>query len=192
MRHSVFGSFIAVFGLMITMVFTNCDGQSEGTLFSNFASSCVGLDCNAVEKSRLLGLRINHPETLWVYPWADQINVGGDCNEGGYEDSLITWRLSSEGQGLATSEALYADTLNEVYQAACVNGRFSLLIDLKDASLRSRTGLDAGSGPRSHTLEVEIFGIEYNEAGEPQRVRNPGLSPDTVPLVPICQANQNC
>jgi hypothetical protein len=192
MRHSVFGGGFALFGLMVTLVFTNCDGQSEGNLFANYASTCVGLDCNKVEKQSLLDLRVNHPETLWVYPWATQINVGGDCNEGGYEKSVVTWRLTSSGEPLINSDAMYSTTLNEAYLAECVNGRFSLLVDLRNALGDLRTGLDPGTGPQQHTLEVQIWGLETNESGEEVRIPNPAISPDYVPLVPLCVASQSC
>ncbi|MEO0335301.1 MAG: hypothetical protein AAF202_02850 [Pseudomonadota bacterium] len=192
MRHGFFGAGFVLLGLLVTMAFTNCAGESQGNLFANFASSCVGLDCNLAEKQTLLDIRVNHPETLWVYPWAQQINIGGDCNEGGYDKSVVTWRLSSNGLPLMNSDSRYAATLNEAYLAECVNGRFSLLVDLMDASANLRQGLDGGSGPVQHTLEVEIRGIEINEQGEEVRVQNPAITPDYVPLIPLCVASQSC
>lgn len=192
MRPTVFGTGLAILGLLMAFAFTNCAGQNEGSLFANYASSCVGPDCTVAEKQTLLDIRVNRPETFWVYPWAEAVNIGGDCNEGGYEKSRVEWRLSVSGVPLINSEARYAVTLNDSYRAECKNGRFTLLVDLMDANQGLITGLNSGGGATQHTLEVEIFGIEVDEEGREVPVPNPVLSPEYVPLVPICAASQSC
>ena len=136
---------------------------------------------------------MNKPETFWVDGYTTKLNLAGDCNEGGYENSLITWRLSASGTPLMNSETRFQQSSgNPIYRAECVNGRFTLTIDLMDADGNVRQGLSAGNLQIEHKVEVEIFGVTTNGNGTDVLESNPALSPEVVMLQPICILSGNC
>lgn len=167
--------------------FTNCDVYSESSgMFNQFASTCSGDECSGgVQRADYLKLRANYPNPFYVLSTASYLNVAGECNEGGYPDSVITWNLY-EDQSIKAS----SDENPEAYQGKCVNGRFSIKVRIvhnygTEAAPDNYYGLQipprAGNTFKSHLLEVELYGVDENGTA----IKNPSLAPESIWLVPI-------
>lgn len=178
---------ILFFSALVATQFTNCDVYSESSgLFNQFSMSCVGNECSGTgAKAEFLKIRVNYPNPFYVLSTISYLNVAGECNEGGFPDSVITWNLF-EGQTIKSS----SDENPAEYQGRCVNGRFQLKVRVvhnygTDAAPDNYYGLQvpprANNIFKDHLLEVELYGID--ETGTP--IKNPSLSPEAIWLVPI-------
>lgn len=174
---------LSLVGLTLTQ-FTNCDVYSENGLFNQYSVSCVGDECGSTDgRVDFIKIKANYSDPFVVLSTAQFINVAGDCNEGGFEDSVIVWRLY-DGQTLkATSDE------DPTFAGGCVNGRFTLKVRIRHNYGGSTPdwydGLQVPPRSsnlfRSHLLEVEIFGRDEEGA----LVKNPSLAPESIWLVPI-------
>lgn len=175
---------LGLMGLTLTQ-FTNCDVYSENGLFTQYSVSCAGAECGSTDgRVDFIKIKANYSDPFVVLATAQFINVAGECNEGGFEDSVVVWRLY-DGQTLkATSDE------DPTFAGSCVNGRFTLKVRIRH-NYGSATAADWYDGLqvpprasnlfRSHLLEIEIFGRD--EAGN--LIRNPSLAPESIWLVPI-------
>ncbi len=165
--------------------FTNCDVYSENGLFNQYSQSCAPEQCGSNDaRVDFLKIRANYADPFVVLPSAQYINVAGECNEGGFLDSVIVWKLY-DGQTIKASS-----DEDPLFSSACVNGRFTLKVRIRHnfgthAAPQWYDGLQvpprASNLFRSHLLEVELFGRD--EDG--QLIRNPSLSPESIWLVPL-------
>lgn len=169
-----------------------CDVSSEAGLFNNSSEQCQGANCNSSTGVDYLKIRPNYKDPFTVNPSAVRVNIGGDCNEGGFKENIITWKLF-QGQNLkTTSDAAFANTngMNTAYLASCKNGRFTLLVDIeyKYPSFSNPVpGLrvpneNCESRPcyEAHDLHIEFFGLDENG----DRIKNPSTAAETIRLVP--------
>lgn len=133
----------AVLILVLLTSYTNCDVQSSSAFMAQSSSTC-GTSCNGMMNTDLLEVKVNIPDTPsnYIYPASvTQFNVGGACNEAGFPENAITWKIINSNQ------AEVASSTTTGANGKCQLGRFSLLINT----------VNALSG--QHTLVVEIFGL---------------------------------
>jgi hypothetical protein len=116
-------------GLILLFAFTNCDSYSEQLQQPSQSNvACLddpdGEDCVRGNKD-LLELRINSGSEVKIYANEVEVNVGGDCNEGGFPDNLIRWEVRPEGGGQVLSSSG-----SQRLDGKCVNGRYNILVRL--------------------------------------------------------------
>lgn len=106
-------------GILFTQ-FTNCDVYSDSSVFNGLSSDnctsggeCFGQDANMLELATV--------NRLFVLSSQGVADLGGDCNEGGFPYSKITWEIKQNGTTVRTC--------NDVNTCgSCVNGRFQVQI----------------------------------------------------------------
>ena len=133
----------AVIILLLT-TYTNCDVTSNNSGFKAQSSSTCGTSCSGGQNEDLLEVKVNIPDTPsnYVYPRnVIQFDLGGACNEAGFVDNVITWKIINSNQAEIRSSQ------NLGLNSECHLGRFYLPIHTGAAL----TG--------QHTLVVEIFGL---------------------------------
>lgn len=168
---------MASLGLLVLGSFNNCDVYSDSSLFNSLNSFCEGNECLKANPD-YLEIRINTDNDFPIPSGTADFNIGGDCNESGFQDNIITWELILNGQIVRTSNAL---ALNGV----CDKGRFTLYIVLGPygTDTVNRTGLQVppSNNRLEHILEVEIIGIDY----EGKTYRNSLIGRKRIYLKPI-------
>lgn len=174
--------------LILLMQFQNCDIYSDNSLFTAFNSLCEGEDC-VEQDSDFLEVRINSDGDIPVYPLSGTVDIGGDCNEGGFEYNFIRWSLFDD-QGFVQDsdqfsltedeERLFGNQCTDGQQSCCVNGKWQATVFLNEPDLREnpddpaappppvdRTGLKNASGNRvPYRVEVEIFGLRSAQSSQ--------------------------
>lgn len=118
--------------------FTNCDVYSNNGVFSSASQySCVGNDCK-VSSSDLL--EIGSPNELLLLSTDRSVDVGGNCNEGGFVANAITWVLSYNGAVISSCTSLGSC-------GECIKGRYQTTVNIGQVPI---TGMQ---------VELEIRGI---------------------------------
>lgn len=141
MKRSLFAW--GILALLVMTQFTNCDVYTNNGAF--MAASTCGSLCDGDANADLLEVKVNIPDTPsnFVYPSSlTQFDIGGACNEGGYVNNVVTWKLVNSNQATIRESQVLA--LNGL----CKWGRFSFMVD---------TGVALTT---QHTLVVEILGID--------------------------------
>lgn len=164
-------TWIVLVGTLLTQ-FNNCGGYSSTDVST--ASGLTSLDCDAdciSQASDNLEVKVNLGSNGVEYSvpaGLSEFNLGGDCNEGGYASSVIYWELSQNGIIVRTSNMPGVVIGGGVANSKCVNGRFSLYINLSNVSPDpvNRTGLMTGSGTARgpYDLYIEIKGLTESSA----------------------------
>lgn len=136
------------------------------------SSNCVGSACYT-QNAESLEVDLTVGGAYTVTTGTQAFSLGGYCNEAGFPRNKIIWTLMVNTAAVRTSQSLGL-------VSSCVNGRFSIYVDLSAA----RAGLmdPAQSNARvQHYLDVEIIGIDSknlehrNNSGALKRViLNPG------------------
>lgn len=171
MRKTITVAFIIGLLGLVSVQFTNCDSYSDSSLFNSFSSHCLnepdGEECYDSDSS-LLELRINSATDYFIPSGVAQVNVAGDCNEGGFSSNLVIWEV-----WYSNSMRLSSQTTNPIRSGTCQNGQFSLLVDIP-------TNLVVSGVRQTHTLYVEIIGID----SEQKQHQNSILARKSVYLIP--------
>lgn len=150
-------------GLILVTQFTNCDVYSQNSLFNQYSQDC-GTDCAGPTGQDMLQLRVNSPNPLPVASSLVAVTVGGDCNEGGFPDNSIKWAYISNVTGQAWTSGL----------AKCVNGRFSLNVNLPNYLYESGV-------LQTHNVQISLIGIDASGT----TYSNSVLANKTIQLCPI-------
>ncbi|MCB0361396.1 MAG: hypothetical protein KDD35_01655 [Bdellovibrionales bacterium] len=173
-RIFFFGLIIGT-GILISG-FNSCDVYSESNLFAEFESNCVDEgDCEDSSVD-IMEIKINTENNYLVASTDTALDVGGECNEGGYGQNVIIWELFLDNTLVASHDS-YA---NENLATSCVQGRFSFRVRLPRAGLA--TSSTTGAQRREHRLEVELIGFD-EKTGEP--VKNPLMARKSITLTPL-------
>ena len=159
-------------GLLTT--FTNCDVYSKSDLFSETNTDC-GHTGECSSQSEILELRINSQQNLPVGVNEMYLDIGGDCNEGGYASHFILWELHL-GEVMQQSSQLLRKN------GVCINGRFAIRVELPRAGLTAPT---PNRQRQRHKLFVEIVGVD--QQGRPFRNQQ-HLARQSLELVPDSRA----
>ena len=139
-------------GLIVISQFNNCDNFSASNTSSMLSSECVGSTDCYTQSADALEVDMNTGGAYGVSTGIQAFYLGGYCNEAGFSRNKIIWELYVNTALVRASQNLGVNT-------SCVNGRFTLYIDLSAA----RAGLmnPAQSNARvQHYLDVEIIGID--------------------------------
>lgn len=209
---------IVLLGIMLN--FNNCSQEGQYGLFQP-SSLCDGTaeECFSSAGAESMDLRI-HGSTQLSVPLvlaqqsdrpADStprvITLSGDCNEGGFKDHAIIWRLYNAGSNgnVLISTSTFQDQLSRkaLYTTKCKNGRFELKVGLISVgttpatnrilcgALQDTTAATFPTFPTcptpstsilraNHTLEIQIIG--YTEGGE--AVTDDNIARKRITLVP--------
>lgn len=162
MKRGMRRSAVLIFGLLVLMSFNNCGVYESGLTDAN-SFQMASLNCQSetdcVTRSNL-NLKITPlpNSTFYVAPSLQAFNIGGDCNEAGYPNHQIVWRLKLNNAVVRHSGMqIHGQTWNSV----CVNGKFRVYVNLAPIGEDpvDRTGLMYGSGTNkaSYDLEFEIL-----------------------------------
>ncbi len=154
--------------------FTNC-GQYADPATATYASASF-VPCNATcitPTPENLSIKVNlgTSSDYTVPANLTEWNLGGDCNEGGFNTNLIRWELVLNGATVRHSGMLGMAGAAPVH-SRCVNGRFLLYINLSSIAEDpvNRTGLLTQTGARmAYDLYVEIFGMDSSNDPAPKR-----------------------
>lgn len=151
---------IIFLSLLLTQ-FTNCDVYSDNSLFQTFTSVCQGEECIQTN-SEFLEIKVNSEGDIPISASVYSFDIGGECNEGGYPNSEVSWSLYEDGTFLVNSDDTGTTT-------ACHMGRFQMRVYLSyqrpdGTVVIARPGLLRSGSRVPHRLEVEIKGI--SETGE--------------------------
>lgn len=115
------------------------------------ASECVEAECDA-SAADALEVEMNTGGAYGVATGIQAFNLGGYCNEASFPRNKIIWELY-------VNTALVRSSQNLGVNTSCMNGRFTIYVDLSAA----RAGLanPAQSNTRvQHFLDIEIIGID--------------------------------
>lgn len=178
---------ILLFGVVILMQFNNCSpmANTNGFNSNSILSTCdpnniivngtnqtnPNADVNNVNCAVADGnnLQIN-PQGGDIAVAANQadFNVAGTCNEGGYPSNAVSWTLKYNNVMVRNSGMIFQ---NQSWNGQCINGRFSLYVNLSYTSSlgpaedpNNRTGLsEPTTGTRQpYTLDISIVGFDAN------------------------------
>ncbi len=119
-------AFLFITGLLLG--FNNCAPENSGSLFSSYvSSSCSGEEC--VQKNAdLLDLTINHQGEIRVASTTSRLDIGGECNEGGYPVNSMVWEVYNENN---PNSIVFGSLTNAAgVEFKCINGRFSTQVHL--------------------------------------------------------------
>lgn len=147
----VFIKFIFCFSIVL---FASCSSknQSAGSL------NCIlqPESCSSVLASNknALKLKILGPSHLVVPVTQTVLGLVGLCNEGAYPDNYIQWKITLNNDSKLNSE----ESLNNVQ---CVNGKFSLSIDISSIVRETKIGPDDNS-LTIYQIKLYIIGFDYN------------------------------
>ncbi len=106
---------IAFLTILLTQ-FTNCDVYSDSSVFNTFATVCTGEKCMEPNDS-YVEIKVNSEGDIPMNATRLRVDLGGECNEGGYKTNIITWNLYNAAGFVTNSTAVGADT-------SCRFGRF--------------------------------------------------------------------
>lgn len=161
--------------------FNNCQGDSQYQLFRG-SSGCAVTDTSCVGKNNAtnLDLRVHGDSSILVAAAVNPgVTVSGDCNEGGFVNNKVVWRLYSTNPGTGQTQ-LVSDSNDLGLNSKCQNGRFELRVSLVSLSKLTPTGpyaaltnppnASAAAARTPYTLEVEVVGID--DAGVEQKNSN--------------------
>lgn len=168
--------------------FNNC-GVYESNVANTSDFQSTALDCDSgsdcvTESNTNLKITPLPNSTFYVTPSLEAFNIGGDCNEAGYVNHRIEWRLRLNNTVVRHSGMLIH---NKSWHTTCVNGKFRVYINLSSIAEDpvNRTGLMYGSGTNkaSYEMQFEILGQDSsgNWVRNPNQggVRNLTLAPVT-------------
>lgn len=175
MRHKIRRSAVLVFGLLILAQFNNCDTAQTASGIGALASMdpsvnlCNGDTCT-YQNAANLSVTANYSSSIGVLPGLKELNIAGDCNEGGFPTNLIRWELQLNIGGTKRTMRSSVMTYNgRSMNGQCVRGRFQLDIYLGPIAedMVDRSGLKYGNGsnPTTYTLKIDIIGYDSN--GQP-------------------------
>lgn len=166
--------------LSMLMLFTNCDNvsqkQSTSANLSSLSatSTCVEGVCYNYSADRL---RISSVNNITVNSTADRINVGGECNEGGFPQHLIEWSVQSSVSGSIIVSSNTTNIGDEFTNFQCVNGHFKINVRIPYGL---RQDVQDGDSRVPHKLNLAIVGFDQNG----QRVEG-GAGSVVVNLTPM-------
>lgn len=156
---------IGTFLFVLMFQFQNCAQDTKPNVAEDDSASatqltCLDEDCidavsaNLKIKANLFG------GNILVKSGIDEFNVGGDCNEGGFANNVVSWELLLNNQVVRNS----SQNLNAgaPLDTKCINGRFNLYVTLRAVSgvdNVDRVGLKTSSGAiQQHSLRIKIVG----------------------------------
>lgn len=179
----------ALFTVMAAALFTQFNNCGEYSQSSDQTNSVWDLTCdtpacfNPTTENLEVKVNLGGGAEYAVSQSLMEINLGGDCNEGGFASNVITWELYLNGTKVRDSNMLGMAGQSPV-NSRCINGRFLLYMNLGAIANDpvNRTGLNTGLGGRGqYDLFVEVIGQDLN--GPPQR--NPLKGRSHITLVPV-------
>ncbi len=153
-----------IFGLLVLMNFNNCGVyESEVSDANNFQAASLQCETEntCVVKSNI-NLKIE-PLPLDNFPVSaslEAFNIGGNCNEAGFDSHQIVWNLRLNNQVVRTSSMIM---LGASRNSTCVNGKFRVFVYLGSIAEDpvNRIGLMYGAGGAAraaYDLQFEILG----------------------------------
>lgn len=140
-------------GFLVCVAFQNCSGYAadNNPLYDNASvETCVGLTCE--QDANLLRLSIGNDDPVAVKTGSvtassacgvddsSCIDLGGSCDTGGYDDSVITYSIS--GGTVQQAETALS--------AKCIDGRFRAQVPLP-------VGYDFAN---VHVVRLTIYGLD--------------------------------
>ena len=163
MRPAFKIAIVLLLGLGLLTQFTNCDVYSDSSVFDAASStSCIGVDCDTADAEIL---ELSAPVEVFILSTARSIDLGGECNEAGFPNNIITWNLmTSIGASINNCTGTGSGVCGK-----CVMGRYQLLvnfaavpvtgwlIEVEIKGINSDGDLEAGRAPLSRrTINVRI------------------------------------
>jgi hypothetical protein len=153
---------LSLIAVVVMVQFNNCSAYAPppNSYYTQSSVSCINDNCITPTVDNL-SLRVNWGggSEYTVKPIDGDLNLGGDCNEGGYPVNVVRWDLYLNNALVRNSAMIPAD-------ARCVNGRFLVYVRLTSVAGDpvDRTGLLTQTGARApYDLWIEIVG--YEKAG---------------------------
>jgi hypothetical protein len=154
---------IGTFLFVLMFQFQNCAQDSTPNVQEDIGSSfaCSEADCIPETAANLKISPNLFNGNVVVKTGIDEFNLGGDCNEGGFPDTVVHWALVLNNVTVRNSDqGLVAGAPVNV---KCVNGRFNAYITLRAVAgidNVDRTGLKIGSSTATsqYTLKLSIKG----------------------------------
>lgn len=171
-------SLTLVFAAMVTQ-FNNCGNYADTPTYVATGSSvsCVDADCvNQSVDNLNLQVNLGGGTEFGVAANLGEFNLGGDCNEGGFPYNTIRWELYLNNVKVRDSAMLGLGGTGLAANSRCINGRFSLYVNLNSISEDpvNRTGLQIPGSTatnvqrRPYDLWIELYG-QTVQNGTPQR-----------------------
>ena len=193
MRHKIRRSAVLVFGLLILAQFNNCDTAQTASGIGALASMdpsvnlCNGDTCT-YQNAANLSVTTSYSSSVGVMPGLQELNIAGDCNEGGFPTNLIRWELKRNVSGTAMTMRSSTMVYNgHSMNSQCVRGRFTLDIYLGPITedMVDRSGLKYANGyPNTTTYSLTIDIIGYDNNGQPYTNSLMG-GEQTIYLIPV-------
>ena len=167
------------------MNFNNCGVyETPAPLANDFSSLSCDSDTDCVAESDLnLKVEPLPNDNFPALASLEAFNVGGNCNEAGFENHQIVWQLKLNGVIVRHSGMTMR---GKTWNTTCVNGKFRLFIDLASVSEDpvNRTGLMYGNGSNRAAYDLEVELMAKNSSGDWVRNLNQG-GVKTIALVPL-------
>lgn len=133
-------------------------------------SLCNGDTCG-YQNAANLSVTTNYSSSIGVLSGLQELNIAGDCNEGGFPTNLIRWELKRNVGGVMTMMRSSTMIYNgHSMNSQCVRGRFQLDIYLGPITEDGvdRSGLKYANGysnTTTYSLTIDIIGYDSN--GQP-------------------------
>ncbi|MBX7231067.1 MAG: hypothetical protein K1X29_03175 [Bdellovibrionales bacterium] len=157
MKFSLRWFLICFFGAGLLTQFNNCDIYSDrSTLDSLSSTSCLDENCPEGDQDML---ELSTVPSVSVYTSDSGVDLGGDCNEGGFSINQVYWDVIQNSSSIISCSG----TGNSC--GMCVNGRFKMYVNF-------------GGRPPSRDMQirVEIKGYDVNNV----EYTNPLLASKTI------------
>lgn len=178
-------SALMVFLLLLLMNFNNCGVYETPTqTASDFTSLSCQSETDCVTESNLnLKIEILPQDNFPVNSALEAFNIGGNCNEAGFQNHQISWQLLLNGAIVRHSGMLMR---GKTWNTTCVNGKYRLFVDLastgEDPVDRRGLKYGAGAGRAAYDLRVEIS-AQSASGGWVRNTSQGGTK--TITLVPL-------
>jgi hypothetical protein len=166
---------LALIGAVMVTEFNNCGEYAQPASYLSASSlTCDNNHCITPTVSNLsIQANLGGGSDFKVPANLAEWNIGGDCNEGGYNYNTIVWELYLNGAKVRDSNmtGMISASPSMTVNSQCVNGRFEIYVNMSAITQDpvNRTGLLSGSGATraAYDLYIQIYGKD-SANGVPQ------------------------